>query len=472
MTSPDDVSLQLGQLEASVALQQCPEALEDLEVICKSKPQERGIATKEDPPASAAILASPEEDTQGLKVSSSGKEVPGSLFRLPRGGDDIKHGEVEQEAEGEKREHGQVEPLLPHLAAWGLGAMPDMKPSSSRQEQCPVEAMEEASAKSSCPRQPALGDLLSLSDLECSLCLRLFLEPVTTPCGHTFCKECLERCLDHRPSCPLCKQSLSEYLKVGKYNPTVLLEEIISTTFPSQLAERKRMHQAEMAELSNLTKNVPIFVCTMAFPGIPCPLHIFEPRYRLMIRRCQETGTKMFGMCIHEPGKRFADYGCMLEIQRVEFLADGRSLVSTVGQRRFRVLRRGHRDGYNTADIEYLEDEKVEGEELVELQHLQEATYQLAQRFCEQADAAFRQTVMQRGALPEKEEDAQASADGPAWCWWLISILPFDPSYQLRLFSTTSLKSRLSQLKHILTALLESRDFGRRHSDLNPGGRV
>lgn len=56
---------------------------------------------------------------------------------------------------------------------------------------------------------------------------------------------------------------------------------------------------------------------------------------------------------------RFADYGCMLEIQRVEFLADGRSLVSTVGQRRFRVLRRGHRDGYNTADIEYLEDEKV-----------------------------------------------------------------------------------------------------------------
>lgn len=40
--------------------------------------------------------------------------------------------------------------------------------------------------------------------------LRLFYEPVTTPCGHTFCLKCLERCLDHNPLCPLCKEKLSE----------------------------------------------------------------------------------------------------------------------------------------------------------------------------------------------------------------------------------------------------------------------
>lgn len=39
---------------------------------------------------------------------------------------------------------------------------------------------------------------------------RLFYEPVTTPCGHTFCLKCLERCLDHNPHCPLCKEKLSE----------------------------------------------------------------------------------------------------------------------------------------------------------------------------------------------------------------------------------------------------------------------
>lgn len=39
---------------------------------------------------------------------------------------------------------------------------------------------------------------------------RLFYEPVATPCGHTFCLKCLERCLDHNSNCPLCKENLSE----------------------------------------------------------------------------------------------------------------------------------------------------------------------------------------------------------------------------------------------------------------------
>lgn len=55
----------------------------------------------------------------------------------------------------------------------------------------------------------------------------------------------------------------------------------------------------------------------------------------------------------------FADYGCMLQIRNVHFLPDGRSVVDTVGGKRFRVLKRGMKDGYCTADIEYLEDIKV-----------------------------------------------------------------------------------------------------------------
>uniref|UniRef100_A0A8D0EZ24 LON peptidase N-terminal domain and ring finger 1 n=1 Tax=Strix occidentalis caurina TaxID=311401 RepID=A0A8D0EZ24_STROC len=304
-----------------------------------------------------------------------------------------------------------------------------------------------------------------------SLC-KMFFEPVTTPCGHTFCKECLERCLDHRPNCPLCKQSLREYLKAGSYSPTVLLQDIMLATFPAQLAERRELHQAEMAELSNLTKNIPIFVCTMSFPGIACPLHVFEPRYRLMIRRCQETGTRRFGMCIYENGKSFADYGCMLEIRQIELLADGRSLVDTIGRRRFRVLSRGHRDGYHTADIEYLEDKKVAGEELQELQCLHENTYRLAQRFCEHGDLASRHILMHHGPLPEKEEDIQASADGPTWCWWLISILPLEPSYQLNLFSTTSLCARLTQLQRILASLLQQPPARHPLPEHSPRGRV
>jgi Lon protease-like protein len=35
------------------------------------------------------------------------------------------------------------------------------------------------------------------------------------------------------------------------------------------------------------------------YPGIPMSLHVFEPRYRLMVRRCMESGFARFGMCVH-----------------------------------------------------------------------------------------------------------------------------------------------------------------------------
>lgn len=56
---------------------------------------------------------------------------------------------------------------------------------------------------------------------------------------------------------------------------------------------------------------------------------------------------------------RFADYGCMLIIRSVHFLPDGRSVVDTVGGKRFRVLSRRMKDGYSIADIEHLEDTRV-----------------------------------------------------------------------------------------------------------------
>lgn len=59
------------------------------------------------------------------------------------------------------------------------------------------------------------------------------------------------------------------------------------------------------------------------------------------------------------PVSRFADYGCLLEIRDVKFFSDGRSVVDTIGRRRFKVIQHSERDGYNTADIEYLEDVTV-----------------------------------------------------------------------------------------------------------------
>ncbi|CAL8301558.1 unnamed protein product [Arctogadus glacialis] len=296
-----------------------------------------------------------------------------------------------------------------------------------------------------------VGDLIDPTDLECSLCMRLYYEPVTTPCGHTFCLKCLERCLDHNPQCPLCKQELSQFLAERSYCKTSLMESLISTYLPGDLMERSEVYHEEMAEFSNLNKNVPIFVCTMAFPTVPCPLHIFEPCYRLMIRRCMETGTRCFGMCLGDEAKGFADYGCLLEIRNVEVFADGRSVVDCIGRRRFKVNQHRQQDGYNTADIEYLEDVKVEGAAEKDLQTLHDAVYDHALVWVNSLKPDQKERIVAHfGPMPEKDSDPQASPNGPSWCWWLLAVLPLDGRAQLPFVALTSLQDRLHGIRRVL----------------------
>uniref|UniRef100_A0A8C2K5S0 E3 ubiquitin-protein ligase TRIM39-like n=1 Tax=Cyprinus carpio TaxID=7962 RepID=A0A8C2K5S0_CYPCA len=46
----------------------------------------------------------------------------------------------------------------------------------------------------------------------CSICLDVFTDPVTTPCGHNFCKTCLNKCWDDSQtcSCPYCKETFKQ----------------------------------------------------------------------------------------------------------------------------------------------------------------------------------------------------------------------------------------------------------------------
>ncbi|KAM9181283.1 LON peptidase N-terminal domain and RING finger protein 3 isoform 1-T1 [Dugong dugon] len=297
------------------------------------------------------------------------------------------------------------------------------------------------------------------SDLECSLCMRLFYEPVTTPCGHTFCLKCLERCLDHNAKCPLCKDGLLQCLASRKYSKTVIMEELIAKFLPEELNERRRLYEEEMEELSNLNKNVPIFVCTMAYPTVPCPLHIFEPCYRLMIRRCIETGTRQFGMCLGDPVKGFAEYGCILEIRNVQFFADGRSVVDSIGKRRFKVLHQGQRDGYSTADIEYIEDQKVQGEDYAELLTLHNCVYEQASLWFHSLKSSMKNRILHHfGPMPEKDTDLQINPNGPAWCWWILAVLPLESRAQLPFLAMRSLKDRLNGIRRVLSFISRTKN--------------
>ncbi|XP_043101400.1 E3 ubiquitin-protein ligase TRIM39-like [Puntigrus tetrazona] len=55
------------------------------------------------------------------------------------------------------------------------------------------------------------SDLLA-EELQCSVCLDVFTDPVSTPCGHNFCKSCLNRCWENSQECkcPFCKETFSK----------------------------------------------------------------------------------------------------------------------------------------------------------------------------------------------------------------------------------------------------------------------
>ncbi|XP_048034636.1 E3 ubiquitin-protein ligase TRIM39-like [Megalobrama amblycephala] len=65
---------------------------------------------------------------------------------------------------------------------------------------------------------PALNE-----ELQCSICLEVFTDPVTTPCGHNFCRTCLSECWTNRKIgfCPLCKKEFSKRLDF-KINSTLV----------------------------------------------------------------------------------------------------------------------------------------------------------------------------------------------------------------------------------------------------------
>ncbi|XP_071126094.1 LON peptidase N-terminal domain and RING finger protein 1-like isoform X2 [Mytilus edulis] len=345
-----------------------------------------------------------------------------------------------------------------------------LKRSRNPSGPCPLSPSREPPAKmfdmAGCSERDSLkdeserkipGDLLNRDDFDCSLCYRLLYDPVTTPCGHVFCRRCLDRCLDHQSSCPLCKSSLAEYLAERRQSVTESVQGILRTYFTDDYEERKKIHEEELVEFTRMsvegTAEIPVFVCTQAFPGIACPLHIFEPRYRLMIRQCMESGTRQFGMVVTltDDDDNFSDFGTMLEIRDVQFFPDGRSIVDTIGGRRFKVSSRGKRDGYNTAKVEFIFDKMPPQERFQEIKEVQNDVYNFAKIWFDALPGLQREQIHKHcGQFPALDEDFTQYPNGPRWLWWLVSVLPLNPQIQLSLLAMVQLKERLEGVKKVI----------------------
>src|SRR4051794_39506153 len=91
---------------------------------------------------------------------------------------------------------------------------------------------------------------------------------------------------------------------------------------------------------------LPLFpLNTVLCPGIALPLHIFEERYRSMIRHCLET-TSPFGVVLIREGREvgtgsisFAGIGTIAEIRDAGTYDDGRYDLLVVGTKRFEIRR-------------------------------------------------------------------------------------------------------------------------------------
>ncbi|CAN6477410.1 unnamed protein product [Victoria cruziana] len=177
-------------------------------------------------------------------------------------------------------------------------------------------------------------------DFDCTLCFKLLYEPVTTPCGHSFCRPCLLQSMDHGNKCPMCRTVL--FISAKAYPVSVTLKNIIQKHFADEYAERK----SELDSLVNMGSDVmPLFVMDVVIPGQKLSLNIFEPRYRLMVRRVME-GNRRMGMVGLDPSAgSIVELACEVEITECEPLPDGRFYLVVEGRRRFRICRVWDQDG-------------------------------------------------------------------------------------------------------------------------------
>jgi len=97
-------------------------------------------------------------------------------------------------------------------------------------------------------------------------------------------------------------------------------------------------------------------------PHAGVPLHVFEERYRALMRDCLE-GDRLFGVVMIERGSEVGGgevrtgIGTLARIVEAEELQDGRWVLIAVGVRRLRVVEWLPDDPYPRATVEELEDE-------------------------------------------------------------------------------------------------------------------
>lgn len=199
---------------------------------------------------------------------------------------------------------------------------------------------------------------------------------------------------------------------------------------------------------------VPLFpLNTVLFPGMVLPLHIFEPRYQLMIKRCLE-GQQLFGVVLIQEGVEVGgcavphQMGTLAAIQQVRPYEDGRMDLLTVGVSRFRILDELPGEPFAQARVELIAepDEAAEGEEVAQL------------------FATYLETLSE---LSNQPYDLKIVRDPQQLSYQVASVLPLELEEKQLLLEAPSTSDRLAVEADLLRRETEQiREFAAKSRDL------
>jgi ATP-dependent Lon protease len=192
-------------------------------------------------------------------------------------------------------------------------------------------------------------------------------------------------------------------------------------------------------------RELPLFpLPVVLFPGVPLPLHIFEPRYREMLADIR-VGNNLFGLSYFDSSASEKDFppvghiGCVAEVTEEQALPDGRSNVMTIGVVRFRL------DEYVAGDSPYLvtriscfEDEQEDDEALAE------RSREVADTFTRIA-RAVRTLNDERASLPDISD-----TEPQRLSFLVAAAMEIDPEVKQELLELRSTGERLRRLRDML----------------------
>jgi Lon protease-like protein len=178
---------------------------------------------------------------------------------------------------------------------------------------------------------------------------------------------------------------------------------------------------------------LPLFPLDLVLlPGVPLPLHIFEPRYKEMIGECLEQ-KKPFGIVRASDGG-VAGIGCTAEIITVtKQYDDGRMDILTRGVNRFEVLEVNQERSFLQAEVMVVEDEPG----------------QPSTQMIEQAVHLHAEIAKLAGS-----ESGAADENGSKLSFQLAGSLPLDLDFKQSLLTTLSEEKRLEAVIQYLRAVL------------------